>query len=93
MKLKSRTRRTTTKSPRRRLAARRARSERIGVEDRNNWIARSRTVFIGALLENQRYRSTAPVSQNSSFTCTAIMRGLLSPPSPTPSKPVGGDVV
>jgi hypothetical protein len=33
------------------------------------------------------------VGQNSSFTCTAIMRGLLSPPKPTPSKPVGGDVV
>jgi aryl-alcohol dehydrogenase-like predicted oxidoreductase len=38
-------------------------------------------------------RTPAPIRQNSSFTCTAIMRGLLSPPSPTPSKPVGGDVV
>ena len=49
--------------------------------------------FIGMRLENQPYRSTAPIRQNSSFTCTAIMRGLLSPPKPTPSKPVGGDVV
>ena len=32
-------------------------------------------------------------AQNSNFPCTAIMRGLLSPPNPTPSKPVGGDVV
>jgi len=50
-------------------------------------------VFVGTLFENQPYSSTAPVYQNSSFTCTAIMRGLLSPPKPTPSKPVGGDVV
>ena len=32
-------------------------------------------------------------SQNSTRACKAIMRGLLSPPSPTPSKPVGGEVV
>src|ERR1022692_3628821 len=34
-----------------------------------------------------------PPAQNSSFACTAIIRGELSPPNPTPSSPVGGDVV
>ena len=32
-------------------------------------------------------------SQNSSLAWNAIMRGELSPPSPTPSSPVGGEVV
>ena len=32
----------------------------------------------------------AVCAQNSSRAWKAIMRGLLSPPSPTPSKPVGG---
>jgi hypothetical protein len=31
--------------------------------------------------------------QNSTRAWKAIIRGLLSPPNPTPSKPVGGDVV
>src|ERR1700733_8578261 len=31
--------------------------------------------------------------QNSSRAWNAIMRGVLSPPSPTPSRPVGGEVV
>jgi len=35
----------------------------------------------------------AVYAQNSSRAWNAIMRGLLSPPSPTPSKPVGGEVV
>jgi hypothetical protein len=39
------------------------------------------------------FRLSSEGDQNSSFNCTAIMRGLLSPPRPTPSKPVGGDVV
>jgi hypothetical protein len=50
-------------------------------------------LFIGTFLVNQSGRSTGSLPQNSSFTCTATMRGLLSPPKPTPSKPVGGDVV
>ena len=32
-------------------------------------------------------------NQNSNRAWNAIMRGELSPPSPTPSKPVGGEVV
>ena len=32
-------------------------------------------------------------AQNSSRVWNATMRGLLSPPKPTPSKPVGGEVV
>jgi len=32
-------------------------------------------------------------SQNSSRSCNAIIRGLLSPPNPTPRRPVGGEVV
>src|SRR6202035_2414440 len=35
----------------------------------------------------------AVYAQNSSRAWKAIMRGLLSPPSPTPSNPVGGEVV
>jgi len=31
-------------------------------------------------------------AQNSSRAWTAIIRGELSPPNPTPSKPVGGEV-
>ena len=33
------------------------------------------------------------VLQNATFSCTAIIRGELSPPSPTPSNPVGSEVV
>src|ERR1017187_5195782 len=32
-------------------------------------------------------------TQNSNRACKAIIRGLLSPPKPTPSNPVGGEVV
>jgi len=32
-------------------------------------------------------------AQNSNLAWNAIIRGLLSPPNPTPSKPVGGEVL
>src|ERR1700733_2878013 len=37
--------------------------------------------------------SAGGVTQNSILPWNAIIRGELSPPSPTPSKPVGGEIV
>jgi hypothetical protein len=37
--------------------------------------------------------ASQPGIQNSTRACNAIMRGELSPPKPTPSRPVGGEVV
>ena len=53
----------------------------------------SNRISQGSVLHRHALGKSTPAAQNSSFTCTAIIRGLLSPPSPTPSKPVGGDVV
>jgi hypothetical protein len=45
-----------------------------------------------ARVANQPSRIAVYV-QNSNRDWKAIIRGLLSPPKPTPSKPVGGEVV
>lgn len=52
-----------------------------------------------ATLQKRTSGSQGPVnisrseSQNSRRNWNAVMRGALSPPKPTPSKPVGGEVV
>ena len=56
---------------------------------------------LGGVCRLNVFASTPPVvnidgctsAQNSRRDWNAIMRGVLSPPKPTPSKPVGGEVV
>lgn len=50
--------------------------------------------FPAQFIANRNLPVTGATScQNSNRACMAIMRGELSPPKPTPSNPVGGEVV
>jgi hypothetical protein len=55
------------------------------------------TLLTGLVIRNHcsnvRHNRVGRIGQNSILPWNAIMRGELSPPSPTPSSPVGGEMV